>query len=59
MQQDYLDAFRLAAKEAIRQRDDMQTKSPVYRVSADDMRLAFGGSVPERDRLPRKLLLIS
>jgi len=48
LKQDYLNALDLAAREAIRQRDDMQTKSPVFRATGDDLRAAFGGPVPEQ-----------
>lgn len=47
MKQDYLKALEVAAKQAIHYRDEVQEKSPVYRVTADDMRAAFGGPVPE------------
>lgn len=48
MKDDYAAALMLAASEAIRKRDAFQVESPVYRTTADELRAAFGGPVPEQ-----------
>jgi glutamate/tyrosine decarboxylase-like PLP-dependent enzyme len=56
VQDDYVKALKLAAQEAIRKRDAFQVESPVYRTTADELRAAFGGPVPERGTPAREVI---